>query len=149
MIDESARAQQETEETAILVHGFESVEETRNHVVSARSLTTRKDYTHVDGRILFLGSGFETKHGHAVGVGEQLGDSLLVGHRLSGFAFDDGYAVFDGFGQLGLIRSTSSLKCTFLHCNHFYLCMFALSFFSWANFAFFFQRAKKLGNKFQ
>ena len=39
------------------------------------------------------------------------------------------------------IRSTSGLKCTFLHCNLFCLCKFYISF-GFANFVFFFQRAK-------
>ena len=47
MVYETTRAEDETVETVLRVEFLDLVEQTRNHVMTARSLTTTEDDTHV------------------------------------------------------------------------------------------------------
>ena len=115
MIHQTARTQDEAVETVLGVQFLNSVEETGNHVVTAGSLTTRKDNTHVDlcsvGNVALL----ELDQRHTISVGEQLLDVLLIVNTLCRSALLHLHGSLKSLRQFRLIGSTSQLQCTFFH----------------------------------
>ena len=83
MVYEAAGTHQEAEQAAVAMDFLDSVKQTADHIVSAGSLTTRKNYTHID-RLAGSGSGilFKTDFGKTVSIGEQTFDSSLVSNGL-------------------------------------------------------------------
>ena len=48
MVNKTTRTEDETEETVLGVETLDLVEQTGDHIVTARSLTTAEDYTYID-----------------------------------------------------------------------------------------------------
>ena len=115
MVYQTARTQDETIETILGVEFLDLVKETCYHVVTARSLTARKDDTYVHLLGVSLSSGLELYDRHTVGVREQLLDFLLVAHTLSCLTLLDLYSTLKSLWQLRLISSSCFLQCTFFH----------------------------------
>ena len=118
MLHQSARTQNETEETVLGVQLLDGVKQTGNHIVTTRSLTTRQDYTHIHLRCVGNITLFEFNEGHSVGVGEKLLDFLLVINTLSGFTLLHFDSSLKSFWQFWLISSTCRLQCTSFHHNN-------------------------------
>ncbi|WP_440323194.1 hypothetical protein, partial [Laedolimicola sp.] len=70
MIYETARTEDEAIELVSWVERLHTVEETRDHVVTTRSLTTRKDYTYVESREFLSLASLESNDRHSVSVRE-------------------------------------------------------------------------------
>ena len=81
MIDQTARAQDETIQTRIRVVSLDTIEQTSDHVVTTGSLTTGKDHTNVhDRHSLLLVTLLECNDRHSVSVREQFLDFFLIGY---------------------------------------------------------------------
>jgi len=115
MVNQAARTQDETIQFAVLVQLLDTVEQTRYHIVTARSLTTRQDNTYLDSRI-FNGISFnELNQRHTVCVREQSLDGFLISNRLGCFAFLCDNGAFQRLRKFWLISSSGNLQCTFCH----------------------------------
>ena len=90
--------------------------------MTAGSLATRKDDTHIHALALGLIAGHKLDEGHAIGVWEKFLDSLLVTYTLRGLTLLHLYGTLKAFGQLWLIGSPFSLQKTFFHFT-FILCL--------------------------
>ena len=119
MVYQTARAEDETVEAVLGVQLLNLVEQTGDDVVTARSLTTAEDDTHVHLLRVGLGSGDELNEGHTVGVGEQLLDLFLVGYTLGGSTLLHFDSTLQSLRQLGLIGGSCNLQCTFFHNLYF------------------------------
>ena len=115
MIDKTARTEDKTEETVLWVQLLDLVEQTCNHIVTARSLTTRKDDTDVHLLIVSRGSRFKLDDRHTIGIGEQLLDGFLVTYTLGRLTFLDFHCSLKSLRQFRLIGSPCNLQCTFFH----------------------------------
>ena len=116
VVDETAGAHEEAVELGIGVLLFQTVVETANHVVTAGSLSSRKDDADVDGGIfLLLVGGFEANEGHTVGVGEEGFDFFLVINTLRGISLYDFHVAAQTGGEFGAVSRTSDLQCAFFH----------------------------------
>ena len=116
VINQTSRTHKEAVEFRVGILLLQAIIETANHVVTTRSLATRKDDTDVDGSIfLLLVRGFEVYQGHTVGVGEEGFDFLLVVYTLGGCTFYDFHVTAKTCGEFGLVGSTSNLQCAFFH----------------------------------
>ena len=116
VVNQTARAEDEAVEFVGWVERLHTVEQTRNDVVTTRSLTTRKDDTHVEW---FQCNGFawlECDDRHTIGIGEKFFDFSLIANRLSGSTFNSLHGALKCLGKLGLIGSTSFLKIRYYHC---------------------------------
>ena len=109
MINQTTRAEDETEETVLRVELLDLIEQTGNHVMTARSLTARKDDTNVHLGVIGLCCGLKLHDRHTVSVGEQLLDLFLVANTLSGLTFLDFYSTLQGLRQFRLISSPCNL----------------------------------------
>ena len=78
VINETARTEDEAIELVSWVERLHAVEETRNHVVTARSLTARKDNTYVESREFLSLASLESNNRHSVCVREESLDFFLV-----------------------------------------------------------------------
>ena len=116
VVDETAGAHEEAVELGIGVLLFQTVVETANHVVTAGSLSARKDDADVDGCIfLLLVGGFEANEGHTVGVGEEGFDLFLIINTLRGGSLYDFHVAAQTGGEFGAVSRTSDLQCAFFH----------------------------------
>ena len=115
MVYQTARTQDETIKTVLGVQLLDLVEETGNHVVSARSLTTRENDTYVHLRVVSLCSRYKLYDRHTVGIREQLLDFFLITNTLSGLTFLNLYCSLKRLRQLRLISGSRHLQCTFFH----------------------------------
>ena len=115
MVYQTARTQDETIKTVGGIQTLHSIKQTGNHVVTARSLTTTKDNTHIHGLVALLFTGNELYERHSVGIGEESLDFFLVVNTLSGSTFYSFYCALQSTGQLGLIGCSCNLQCTFFH----------------------------------
>ena len=115
MINQTARTQDETEETVLGVQLLDLIEKTGNHVVSARSLTTRQDDTNVHLLVVGLCSGLKLYDRHTVGVREQLLDLFLITNTLGSLTLFNFHSTLQRLRQLGLISGSRDLQCTFFH----------------------------------
>ena len=70
VVNKTARAENETIELVGRIERFYTIEKARNHVVAARSLTSRKDDAHIECRQLNRCTGFKCDDRHAIRVGE-------------------------------------------------------------------------------
>ena len=115
MVNQTTRAEDESEETVLGVELLDLVEETSDNIVTTRSLATAEDDTHVH----FLGIGlcgrFKLYDRHTIGVGEQLLNLFLVAYALCGLTFLDFDCTLKSLRQLGLISGSRQLQCTFFH----------------------------------
>jgi len=108
---------QEAVEAVLLVQALEAVEDAAHHIVSAGGLSAGQDDADVERLLYACGVlvTLEFHHGHSVGVGETRLDLFLVCYgfrRLTELELD---GALEGLGQLRLIFSTYSLKCTLFH----------------------------------
>ena len=87
MIYETTRTKNETIEFVSWVERLHSVEQTRDDIMSTRSLTTAEDDTYVERLERFLFTCFELNDRHAVSVREQCLDFFLIANRLSWLTF--------------------------------------------------------------
>ena len=87
MVYQTARTEDETIETVLGVEFLNLVEQTGNHVVTARSLTTTEDNTHVHLGGVGFGSRLKLHNRHTVSVGEQLLDFVLISYTLGRLTF--------------------------------------------------------------
>ena len=78
MVNETTRTEDETIELVSWVERLHTVEETRNHVVTARSLTTREDNTYVESRKFLSLTCLECNNRHSISVREQRLDFILI-----------------------------------------------------------------------
>ena len=115
MVYQTARAENETIEAVFGIQTLNGIKQTGNHVVTTRSLTTRKDDTNVHLLGVGLGSGLKLYDRHTVGVGEQLLDFFLVTYTLCSVTFLYFYCTLKSLRQLRLVSGTSNLQCTFFH----------------------------------
>ena len=115
MVYQTARTQDETEQTVLGVELLDLIEQTGNHVVTARSLTTRKDDTYVHLLVVSLGSGLELYDRHTIGVREQLLDLFLITNTLGSSTLLDLHSTLKSLRQLGLVSGSCHLQCTFFH----------------------------------
>ena len=104
---EARRTAEEAEELGILADALDTVEDTRNHVVSTRSLATGEHHAHVES---LTGSGLggllHADVGSAVGVGEQGLDLGLVTDGLGGLALHESNfesAIAERYGEFRLV----------------------------------------------
>ena len=115
MVNQTAGAHQETVQLAVGVQRLHTVIKATDYIVTARSLTTGKDDTHVDGFHLGSFAFLKCDNGHSVGVGEHSLDFILVSYTLSCGTFFGNHCTLQCFGQLGLIGSTGNLQCALFH----------------------------------
>ena len=115
MVYESAGTEDESEEAVFGIELLDLVEESRDDVVTAGSLTAAKNDTDVHLLSVGLVAGNEFNHGHAVGVGEELLDFFLIVYTLCRFTFLDFHCALKSLRQLGLIGSSCYLQSTFFH----------------------------------
>ena len=116
MVNQAARTQNKAIQFAVFVQLLDTVENTGNHIVTARSLSTGKDNTHVHcGEVNHLIGSFKLNQRHSVRIGEQFLDFFLVSNRLSSCAFCSLNSSFQRFRKFGLIGSPCNLQCTFSH----------------------------------
>ena len=90
VLDQTRRTHQESVESALRIECLDPIKDTGDHVVSAGGLTTGQEDTYIDRLVLGTGilSLLEGDARHAVGIGEELLDSLLISHRLSRLTLD-------------------------------------------------------------
>ena len=104
VLNEAGRAEDEAVETVLGIEALHAVEETRDNIMTTRSLAAREDDAYVErSRMLAALRGLEVNIRHAVGVGEEFLDLLLVVGRLGGFTFYDGKRAAEGLRHLGTI----------------------------------------------
>ena len=105
MLDKTVRSAQEAVQTAVLVQRLDAVIETADHVVTTGCLSAAEDDTHVEGLLGRHGRiiAFKGQLRHAIGGWEKFFNSILVGHRLSGFSLDRAHRAPEGDGQFGPI----------------------------------------------
>ncbi len=116
MVDESRWAAEEAVEFAVLIEGLDAVEYAGDDVVAARGLSAGEDYADVEWFGLgSLISFFEGDDGHAVGVGEEFLDVVLVGDGGCGLAFSESCSSDDGGWHLGSVFAALDLQCTLAH----------------------------------
>ena len=78
VINETTRTEDEAIELVSWVERLHAVEETRDNVVTARSLTARKDNTYVESREFLSLASLESNNRHTVCVREESLDFFLV-----------------------------------------------------------------------
>ena len=138
MVNQSAGAQDKAVELVGGVQFLDAVEQAGDDVVSAGSLTARKNDTNIHyGESGSLGRSFKLDERHAIRVGEQFLNSFLVGNRLGSLAGYSFHMSFQRLGQLGLVGSPCDLQCTFSHIVLLFKGEYTLPFKGGANFAFF------------
>ena len=115
VVNQTARSHKETVELRVLVQRLNTVVETADDIVTARSLTTREDDTYVDGFLVLALSRNELNNRHSVSVGEQSLNLFLITYTLCGCALLNLYRTLKSFWQLWLISSPCNLQCTFFH----------------------------------
>ena len=116
VVDQTARTEDEAVETVLGIEFLDGIEETRDDVMTARSLTTAEDHADVHHlRVGFL-AGHELHQRHTVGVGEQLLDFFLIAYTLCGFTFLYLNSSLQAFRQFGQISCAFNLQKTFFHC---------------------------------
>ena len=115
MVNKTTRSQDEAVQTVLGIELLYLIEKARNDIVSARSLATAQDDTHVHLCGVGLCCWLELHDGHAVGVGEQLLNLFLVADTLRGLAFLDFYCTLKSLWQLGLIGGSCDLQRTLFH----------------------------------
>ncbi len=116
MVDESAGAHEETVELAVLVDSLDAVKQTADHVVTAGSLSARKNHTYIDG-LVGCGGCSLLKHefGKTVGIGKQFLNLFLIAGRLGGLALLNLHSTGKDNGELRTISRAGYLQRTFLH----------------------------------
>ena len=115
MVNQTTRTQDESEETVLGVQFLNLIEQTGNHVMTTRSLTTRQDDTNVHLLGVSLSSRLKLYDRHTIGVGEQLLDLFLITYTLGSFTLLDLHSTLQSLWQLGLISGSRDLQCTFFH----------------------------------
>ena len=115
MVNQTARTQDETEQTVLGVQLLDLVEKTGNHVVSARSLTTRQDDTYVHLLSVGLCSRLKLYDRHTIGIREQFLNLFLVTNTLGSLTLLNFHSTLQSLRQLWLISGSCDLQCTFFH----------------------------------
>ena len=95
---------------------LDAVEQSADYVMAAGGLAAGEDYAHVD-RLTCSGSSifFESEFGQTISIGEELLNFLLVGNRLSRFAFNNFHSAGEHDRKFRLICCTCFLQRTFFH----------------------------------
>ena len=70
MVNQTTGAQDETIQFAISIESFDTIKQTGDYVVSARSLSTGKDNTYIHSRQFNSFSGFKLNQWHTVRIGK-------------------------------------------------------------------------------
>ena len=78
VIYETTRTENETIKFVSWVESLYTIEKTRNHVVTTRSLTTREDNTYIERREFLSLTSFESDDRHSVCIREQCLDFILI-----------------------------------------------------------------------
>ena len=115
VVNETAGAHEKTVEAVFGVELLHFVKQTRDYVVSARSLAAAEDYAHVDGLLCGLLCGNKLHEGHSVCVGEKFFDFLLIVNALCGSAFLYLHCTLECFRQFRLIGRSLFLQCAKFH----------------------------------
>jgi len=104
VLNEAGRAEDEAVETVLGIEALDAVEETRDNIMTTRSLAAREDDAYVESsRVLAAFRGFEMNVRHTIGIGEEFLDLLLIVGRFGGFTFYDGKRATEGLRHLGTI----------------------------------------------
>ena len=115
MVNQSTGTQDKAIQLVVFVQCLDTIEQTRDYVMSARSLSSWKDNTYIHSGELDSFTFFEFNQRHSVSVREQFLDSFLIGYWLCSCAFNCFYWAFQRFRKFGLISSPGNLQCTFSH----------------------------------
>ena len=115
MVNKTAGTHEEAVELVLGVELLDSVEDTADDIVAARSLAARKDYTYIDFLAHCLIAGNKLHEGHAISVGEQFLDFFLIAYALGRLAFLYLNGTLKTFWQFRLVSSAFSLQKTFFH----------------------------------
>jgi len=110
VIDQSARTHEESVNLVVGVLTLHSIENTANHIVSARSLTAGKNDTHILLHANLLITRHKLYDRHAVCVREQTLDFILITNTLCQFTFFYLYSSYQTLGKFRLILQTSFLQ---------------------------------------
>ena len=115
MVNQTARTEDEAEETVLGIQLLNSIEKTGNHIMSTRGLTATEDDTDIHLCCVSNVALLEFDKRHSVSVGEESLDFFLVIHALSGSTFFYLYCTLKSLWQFRLISSPCQLQCTFFH----------------------------------
>ena len=115
VINQSTRAKDKTIETILGIELLDGVKQASDDIMTARSLSARKNNAHVHlGRVSLI-TFHELNERHSVSVGEKLLDILLVVNTLCRSTLLHFYSSLKSLRQFWLVSRTSPLQCTFFH----------------------------------
>ena len=115
VVNQSARPHEESVQSIVWIEFFQLIEQTRNHIMSSRCLSTGENHTHIDGFRFRFVSRNEFHERHSVSIREKFLNIILIVYTLCRLSFFNLYCTLECFRQFGLIACSLLLQCTNFH----------------------------------